>query len=40
VPTGEVKSPPCQVALRTYQVVLKDGDVFADLDRDAAGELA
>jgi nitrite reductase/ring-hydroxylating ferredoxin subunit len=40
VPTGEVKAPPCQVALRTYKVVLKDGDVFADLDRDAAGELA
>jgi nitrite reductase/ring-hydroxylating ferredoxin subunit len=40
IPTGEVKSPPCQVALRTYQVVLKDGEVFADLDRDAAGELA
>jgi nitrite reductase/ring-hydroxylating ferredoxin subunit len=40
VPTGQVKAPPCQVALRTYKVVLKDGDVFADLDRDAAGELA
>ena len=40
VPTGVVKSPPCQVALRTYKVVLQDGDVFADLDRDAAGELA
>ncbi len=40
VPTGEVKSPPCQVALRTYKVVLKDGAVFADLDRDAAGKLA
>jgi nitrite reductase/ring-hydroxylating ferredoxin subunit len=40
VPTGEVKAPPCQVPLRTYRVVLKDGDVFADLDRDAAGELA
>jgi len=40
VPTGEVRSPPCVVALRTYKVVLKDGDVFADLDRDAAGELA
>jgi len=40
VPTGAVKSPPCQVALRTYKVVLQDGDVFADLDRDAAGEPA
>jgi ethylbenzene dioxygenase ferredoxin subunit len=40
VPTGAVKAPPCQVALRTYKVVLQDGDVFADLDRDAAGEPA
>jgi ethylbenzene dioxygenase ferredoxin subunit len=40
VPTGEVKAPPCAVALRTYKVVLQDGDVYADLDRDAAGELA
>jgi ethylbenzene dioxygenase ferredoxin component len=40
VPTGAVKSPPCQVALRTYKVVLQDSDVFADLDRDAAGEPA
>src|ERR1700753_189656 len=40
VPTGAVKSPPCQVALRTYKVLLKDGDVYADLDRDAADELA
>jgi nitrite reductase/ring-hydroxylating ferredoxin subunit len=40
VPTGEVRSPPCQVALRTYKVVLKDGDVFADLERDAAGKPA
>jgi hypothetical protein len=23
--------PPCEVPLRTYQVVLKDEDVFADL---------
>jgi len=40
VPTGEVKAPPCQVPLRTYKVVLEDGEIFADLDRDAAGELA
>lgn len=40
VPTGAVKAPPCEVALRTYKVVLKDGDVFADLDRDAAGDPA
>jgi ethylbenzene dioxygenase ferredoxin subunit len=40
VPTGTVKSPPCSIALRTYKVVLQDGDVYADLDRDAAGEAA
>jgi ethylbenzene dioxygenase ferredoxin subunit len=40
VPTGAVKAPPCQVALRTYKVVLQDNDIFADLDRDAAGEPA
>jgi nitrite reductase/ring-hydroxylating ferredoxin subunit len=40
VPTGEVKAPPCAVALRTYKVMLKGIDVMVDLDRDAAGELA
>src|SRR6202162_4819343 len=40
VPTGAVKAPPCSIALRTYKVVLQDGDVYADLDRDAAGEPA
>jgi nitrite reductase/ring-hydroxylating ferredoxin subunit len=40
VPTGAVKAPPCSVALRTYKVVLQGGDVFVDLDRDAAGEPA
>jgi nitrite reductase/ring-hydroxylating ferredoxin subunit len=40
VPTGAVKAPPCAVALRTYKVVLQDKDIFADLDRDAAGESA
>jgi len=40
VPTGEVKAPPCSLALRTYKVVLQGGDIFADLDRNAAGELA
>jgi nitrite reductase/ring-hydroxylating ferredoxin subunit len=40
VPTGEVKAPPCAVALRTYKVMLKGNDVMVDLDRDAAGELA
>jgi nitrite reductase/ring-hydroxylating ferredoxin subunit len=40
VPTGAVKAPPCEVALRTYKVVLQGGDVFVDFDRDAAGEPA
>jgi nitrite reductase/ring-hydroxylating ferredoxin subunit len=40
VPTGAVKAPPCSLALRTYKVVLQGGDVFVDLDRDAAGEPA
>jgi nitrite reductase/ring-hydroxylating ferredoxin subunit len=40
VPTGKVVQPPCSIALRTYKVVLKGDDIFVDLDRDAAGELA
>jgi ethylbenzene dioxygenase ferredoxin component len=40
VPTGEVKAPPCAVALRTYKVIREGDDVLVDLDRDAAGELA
>jgi nitrite reductase/ring-hydroxylating ferredoxin subunit len=40
VRTGEVTAPPCSIALRTYKVVLQGDDVFADLDRDAAGEPA
>jgi len=38
VPTGEVVDPPCEVPLRTYRVVMKDDDVFVDLNRNAAGE--
>jgi nitrite reductase/ring-hydroxylating ferredoxin subunit len=38
IPTGKVVEPPCEVPLRTYQVVLRDEDVFADLGRNAAGE--
>jgi nitrite reductase/ring-hydroxylating ferredoxin subunit len=38
IPTGKVMQPPCEVPLRTYQVVLKDEDVFADLTHNAAGE--
>jgi ethylbenzene dioxygenase ferredoxin subunit len=40
VPTGEVKAPPCAMALRTYKVIREGDDVLVDLDRDAAGELA
>ena len=40
VPTGAVKAPPCSVALRTYKVLIQGDEVFVDLDRDAAGELA
>lgn len=40
VPTGEVKSPPCSLALRTYKVLLEGDDVHVDLDKDAAGEPA
>jgi nitrite reductase/ring-hydroxylating ferredoxin subunit len=40
VPTGKVMQPPCAFPLRTYKVVLQDGDVFVDLDRDASGAAA
>src|ERR1700720_170780 len=40
VPTGEVKAPPCAMALRTYKVVVDGDDVLVDLDRNAAGEMA
>jgi len=40
VPTGEVKAPPCTVALRTYKVLLQGDEVLVDLNRDAAGDLA
>jgi nitrite reductase/ring-hydroxylating ferredoxin subunit len=40
VPTGEVVSPPCEIPLRTYQVILKGDDVFVDLSRNAAGDPA
>ena len=28
VPTGEVKAPPCSIALRTYKVVLQGDDIL------------
>ncbi len=40
VKTGAVKAPPCSIALRTYKVLLQGGDIFVDLDKDAAGEAA
>jgi ethylbenzene dioxygenase ferredoxin component len=40
IPTGAVTAPPCSVALRTYKVVPQGGEIFVDLDRDAAGEPA
>jgi nitrite reductase/ring-hydroxylating ferredoxin subunit len=38
IPTGEVVAPPCEVPLRTYQVILRPEGVFVDLGRNAAGE--
>jgi nitrite reductase/ring-hydroxylating ferredoxin subunit len=40
VATGEVTSPPCAFALRTYKVVLQGDDIFVDVDKNAAGEPA
>ncbi len=40
VPTGKAVQAPCEIALRTYQVVAKDDDIFVDLKRTAAGEPA
>jgi len=40
VPTGAVRAPPCMAPLRTYKVALQGGDIYVDLDRDAAGEPA
>jgi nitrite reductase/ring-hydroxylating ferredoxin subunit len=40
VPTGAVRAPPCEVALRTYKVVLQDGDIYIDPGLNAAGEPA
>jgi nitrite reductase/ring-hydroxylating ferredoxin subunit len=32
VPTGEVRQPPCTVALKTYPAAVRDGKVFVTLD--------
>ena len=37
VKTGEVVAPPCFVPLRTYKVVVQDGNVMVDLDKEAGG---
>ena len=39
VPTGKVMQPPCEVPLRTYQVMPKGDEIFVNLSRNAAGEL-
>lgn len=33
VRTGEVCGPPCQVALRTYPVLIEAGTVYAEVDQ-------
>src|SRR5688572_21014730 len=35
VKTGEAVQAPCFVALRTYKVAVKDGQVLVDLDKSA-----
>ena len=36
VKTGEAVQPPCFTPLRTYKVVVQDGQVMVDLDKTAA----
>ena len=36
VKTGEAVQAPCFTALRTYKVVVRDGDIRVDLDKTAA----
>ena len=38
VPTGRAMQAPCEIPLRTYQVVPNGDDLFVDLGRDAGGE--
>ena len=35
VPTGKPVAEPCSIALRTYKAVVRDGQVFADLEKAA-----
>jgi len=37
VKTGAVEAAPCSVPLRTYKVVVRDGEVFVDIDKEAGG---
>jgi len=34
IKTGDPVNPPCVIALRTYPVEVRDGEVFADLGDD------
>jgi ethylbenzene dioxygenase ferredoxin subunit len=38
IPTGKVVAPPCSIPLRTYKVIVREDEVFVDLDQptDAA----
>jgi nitrite reductase/ring-hydroxylating ferredoxin subunit len=35
VKTGAVVSPPCSIPLRTYKVVVQDGQVCVDMEKEA-----
>ena len=35
VRTGEAVQAPCSIALRTYKVVLRDGNILVDLEQSA-----
>ena len=35
VPTGKPVQEPCSIPLRTYKVVVQDGQVFVDLQKSA-----
>jgi nitrite reductase/ring-hydroxylating ferredoxin subunit len=34
--TGEAVQPPCSIPLRTYKVIVRDGQVCVDLEKTAA----
>jgi nitrite reductase/ring-hydroxylating ferredoxin subunit len=37
VKTGEAVLPPCSIPLRTYKVVVENGEVKVDLEKEAGG---